>query len=189
MAPAVALADEFMARSRDGVRVTTLASLLGGCEATYLREGRIEGAESAQRELAELAGRAHDPIVALWPELREASAAMFAGRLTESIEGAAAFAARAEELGSPVRGRFQVEVTSFWPLVYLGRYEDALATLGGAARMIQMAGTTVRAGRRSFCLALMERREDARADFRQLRAAWTSRRKRTRYSPPSSQIC
>src|SRR5439155_12117758 len=39
--------------------------------------------------------------------------------------------ALSEEIGSPVRGRVGVFVTAFWPLVWLGRTEEAAAAIRG----------------------------------------------------------
>jgi hypothetical protein len=55
------------------------------------------------------------------------------GRLDDAVSGADEMLGIAEELGTPVMGSRAALVLIWRPLLYMGRGEEALASLGGAA--------------------------------------------------------
>jgi tetratricopeptide (TPR) repeat protein len=76
---------------------------------------------------------------------------------------------RADELGIAAEGRLVAQHLSFRPLLYLGRFEEALADLLQAERM---AGTrayssTMRFGWGALCLAHMGRLDEAQEQLSQ----------------------
>ena len=165
---ALRLADEFSRRPREGVSVTNLTGLLSQCQRVYLEAGDRVRAEGLWQELDELSQRTRDPILLLWPLNRDAIRATLDGELEEAVAAAGRLTERGEELGSPVLSRFNADVASFWPLIYLSRAEQALATLASPRQSEGAQGwSEMRFGRVGLCLAAMGRMEEARTRLRE----------------------
>lgn len=156
------LADEFSTRSREGASVTTIAALLSECQAVYLQAGDRARVEELWHEIEELSQRTRDPVLLLWPLVHDTIRATLEGELEEAIANGERLAERGAELGSPVRGRFFADQLAFWPFIYLGRAEEALATLANPRRSEGALGwSEMRFGRVGLCLAMVGRLDEA----------------------------
>ena len=84
------------------------------------------------------------------------------------MSAAGNLSAKAEELGSPVLGRQFADESTFRPLLYLGRAEEALARLAQAYEMAGVKPNWEVSVQRALCLAHMGRRAEAREALEEL---------------------
>ncbi len=163
------IAEEFTRRSREGVTARTLAMFLNwsGC-CVYLSWGDRQRAEQLWDEEKEVATRTQDTIAILCTLVAEASLAYLEGHLEEVAAKGPELIARAEELGSPVFGQQVGTGFTRFPLVYLGRAEEALSGLGASRRMVGLELRSAEAALRALILAHLGRSDEAEAALGQL---------------------
>src|ERR671936_494782 len=82
---AVALAREFVGRSREGVKNRTQGQMLEFCGATLLHSGDRDGAERAFRELSRVAEQTRDASNQLQALSFEGVLAVLDGRLDDAV--------------------------------------------------------------------------------------------------------
>jgi hypothetical protein len=121
------LAAEFAQRPREGVRTSTLVLLLQRAAMHLLAAGDRAGAEQAWAELDRLGGHTHDVVPLLWPLQREAIRAGLDGDLAGAVEFGGQIMTRAADLGIAGAGRTYARWLTFYPLIHLGRPDEALA--------------------------------------------------------------
>jgi DNA-binding winged helix-turn-helix (wHTH) protein/tetratricopeptide (TPR) repeat protein len=165
----LSLTEELMSYPRDGVSAVTLSKFLRRAQCDFLIAGQRSRAEEAWYELDQLISRTNDTTVLHWPVVLDGLRALLDGRLEDVAKAKTRIIARADELGIAAEGRLVAQHLSFRPLLYLGRFEEALADLPQAERM---AGTrafssTMRFGWGALCLAHMGRLDEAQEQLSQ----------------------
>ena len=150
---ALRLVEEFAGHSRAGISARTEARFLWGSSFTLLAFGRREAAETLWRQIDELAGRVNDASVQLYPLFGEWATHILDGELEAAAATGASFATRAEQLGVPAFGRGNAALTSYRPLLLLGR-SDEVPNLPSGARQSAL--------RESLKLAHLGRLDEAR---------------------------
>lgn len=129
-----AIVKEFVELPHDGVSPRTLGFLWGNAGGHFLGWGDREQAEKLWREVAALGERTQDANLLLGNFFSDMFIAYLDGRLEESVEIGAQMVSRGEELGSPVFGLTFVSFTTLFPLLWLGRGEEALERPVAAAK-------------------------------------------------------
>ena len=102
--------------------------------------GDRTGAEGMWEQLSQLAERTNDagPLVqSLWAK---STLAYLDGRLVEAVSGADDLLRMAEELGAPVRGRQFALLSSWLPLLHMGRGDEAEEALAALGKAVESAG-------------------------------------------------
>jgi DNA-binding CsgD family transcriptional regulator/tetratricopeptide (TPR) repeat protein len=120
----LALAEEFSARARDGVRPRNAGRALWRCGAVLLDWGRRDRAESLWREVQELAVHTHEPDLLLFAPLSDAIRATLDGRLDEALDALGRLVEWSSQAGSPAYGRRFAARLQERPLLWLGRMAD-----------------------------------------------------------------
>ncbi len=128
-AEGLTLAQEFGARPRDGVRVTTLAGVLSNSGSFLLAWGDRSSAEELWREVTELAQRTRDTYVALRPPTFEIMLRTLDGDLEGALEAADRVAALGAQGGSPLYAQTNNAWHGMRARLYLGRARAALESL------------------------------------------------------------
>jgi DNA-binding CsgD family transcriptional regulator len=165
----VRLAEECAGWPRQGVSTQTLGLALWYCGMVQLAQGRRAQAEELWSQVAELAKRTRVATVGLFVAQREGILAIVDGRLDEALGQLQRFAALADELGVPIRGRNFGLIQLITPALYLGRAD---AWLNAAEEQSALA-SPARPGHRgpgfffstaahAMCLAQLGRLEEAR---------------------------
>src|ERR1051326_555241 len=94
------LAEEFLARSWEGVANRTLELTMRRCGMVLLAAGRREAAERCWAEIDQLASRTQDAVLLLWPDTRAAIVFTLDGDFSRALDAAMRIEARADELDS-----------------------------------------------------------------------------------------
>ena len=162
------LMKEFSDQSRDGVSARTVRSVLLISGYAHLAMGERDRAEGLWGELEELADRTHDADLLLLSLSVQPMVAMLDGHLERAVECGADLYASAKELGSPVLGRQFADEATFRPLLYLGRAEEAMASLTRACDMAGVQPDWEVSLQRVLCLAHLDRRAEARNELGEL---------------------
>jgi len=162
------LMKEFSDQSRDGVSARTVGSVLLISGYAHLAMGERDRAEGLWGELEELADRTHDADLLLLSLSVQPMVAMLDGHLERAVECGADLYASAKELGSPVLGRQFADEATFRPLLYLGRAEEAMASLTRACDMAGVQPDWEVSLQRVLCLAHLDRRAEARNELGEL---------------------
>ena len=123
------LAQEVPDWPREGVPVVILAWVLHSCAVFSLLGGSRNRAEALWNELEELGERTGDSQPILLSLNGTNLLLSMDGQLEETIQGVQRLNDKAEELGSPVLGRMIGALAAYSPLMYLGRVEEALASI------------------------------------------------------------
>jgi class 3 adenylate cyclase len=144
--------------------------------------GHREAGDQVWTNMAALAERSPDAQLALNPLSQAAWAALFDGRLEAVLEIADAIRARADELGRSAAGRQFAAILSRRPLMYLGRPEEALASVPEPPFLLFLGG--VWAGQRASYLAHAGRISEANG----LLSAFASARDLGSPDDPSSAV-
>ena len=129
------LVTEMEDRPHVGVKAPTLGRWLWWSAMVYLDWGERARAEAQLEELGQLAQRAGDTDLLLRPFITSIILAFLDGRLEEAASLMERVIARADELGSPAWGRLYAWLLDYRPLLYLGRVEEAIATVDEAGQV------------------------------------------------------
>jgi tetratricopeptide (TPR) repeat protein len=129
LAQQLALAEEFAERPREGVGTALLGSRLWYIGLIFLDRGDRTRAEAVWRDVEHLATRTRDTAATLQHRATAAFTATIDGRLDEAVACAAALREWAEQAGSRDAGRLYASQFARRPLLYLGRPEEAAASL------------------------------------------------------------
>ena len=124
--------------------------------------GDRAGAEAMWEQMGQLAQRTNDATLLVYSLNTRPRLAYLDGRLDEAVSGADEILRRSEELGAPVFGRQSASSTSWRPLLYLGKGEEALAALGGAAELAGAETLGVTERQRSLIQAHLGQTAEAR---------------------------
>ena len=162
------LMKEFSAQAREGVSARTMGSVLLISGYAHLAMGERDRAEGLWSDLEALANRTQDADLLLLSLSIEPMVAMLDGHLERALECGANLYANAKELGSPVLGRQFSDEATFRPLLYLGRAEEAMASLTRACDMAGLKPDWEVSLQRVLCLAHMDRRAEARDELGKL---------------------
>jgi hypothetical protein len=159
----LALAHEVAERPREGVSTRTLDHALLAAHQILFAAGDRDRAEEILREREELAKRTQDATLGLSFLWRRATLACLDGDLEGALAAAAEMVDRARDLHM-APGANQGGYLTYWPLIYLGRAEEAAADGPEAWRLI---GRTRRQsyfyiGEVALCLAHAGRLAEAR---------------------------
>jgi hypothetical protein len=128
---------EFVARPREGVNIRTLGTFLWYAGLRYLEWGQRERLEGLTHEIAELGERTRD-VGLLWrPLVLDIILATLDGRLEEAREAGARLVARSEERGMAILGLIQARLWTLRPLLYLGRFDEALAAANSVVTSVR----------------------------------------------------
>jgi DNA-binding CsgD family transcriptional regulator len=158
------VAEEFIARPRDGVNTRLLALVLYRCQGIFLREGDRVRAEQAWQELAELAARTGDGFAAMQIAFVEAIRAQIDGDLEEAAGIVTRLASSASrESDATVRTQAMGAALSYWPRLWLGRGNEAIEAIPRGGR----ADAVIWAGKRTLCLAYVGCHAEAQAELRE----------------------
>jgi DNA-binding CsgD family transcriptional regulator len=166
----VRLAEECAGWPRQGVSTQTLGQALWYCGMVQLAQGERAQADELWSQVAELAKRTRVATVGLFVAQREALLAIVDGRLDEALVLLQRFAALADELGVPSRGRNFGLNQLITPVLYLGRSdawltaseEQSAAASPAQPGRRQGPGFFVRTAARAMCLAQLGHLEEAR---------------------------
>jgi AAA ATPase domain len=158
------LSREFAGRSRDGVGTRALYAVLRQSQMIHLAVGDRGLVEQMWQELDQLASRTRDAELLIWPIEHEVRRLTLDGELDAAGAASAPIAARAEEIGTPARGRYATGL-AFWPLLQLGRAEEASPVIFGFS--------TGDLGLEPLRMAYLGRRDEALAGLRPLLAEVT----------------
>ena len=120
------LGKELTEASRAGISIERICDVLGSSGGVFLESGQRQRAEDTWRELRELAQRAGLPRLQLHSMQDDAVLAGIDGRLVEAAETCLKATARFEELGLPGQGQVGSAFFGLGPLLYLGKYNEAL---------------------------------------------------------------
>jgi hypothetical protein len=124
----VALAEEFSTKSRDGVSVRTLVTLLQRSAIVFLASGQRSRAEQAQAELREVAKRTRHADAVLMEPFMDCVLAAVDGRLDDCIRFGQDTQRQEQELGGGLRTGSLPTITAI-ALQHLGRADEALGNL------------------------------------------------------------
>jgi DNA-binding CsgD family transcriptional regulator len=129
------LAQEFSEPYDSGVNVRLQGVALWGSSVHLYSNGERERADAVWRHIEELADRTKDPFLRIFLLSQQITLKFKAGLLEEAVEDVDRLVAGAEKMGMPVFGLQFAAESGFQPLLYLGRIEEALATLPRAGRL------------------------------------------------------
>ena len=124
------LVQEMAAHPHVGVAPRHVGEWLEFSAATHMEWGDRAGAEGIWEEMNQLAERTNDANLILKSLEAPVRSALLDGRLEVAVSAAEHILERAEELGAPVHGKSLATGTSFRPLLYLGRGDEAMAAMG-----------------------------------------------------------
>jgi DNA-binding CsgD family transcriptional regulator len=146
-----------------GISPRASAELLTMRNWTCRARGDRDGADQTWAQLNDLAMRSREAPLLLEPLSHEGHVALLEGDLERAIEVGKRTIARAEELGSPVLGRYTAYLFTFRPLLYLGRAEEALTAAFSARDRGGWSDqpSYFRVGERALCLAYARRFDEA----------------------------
>jgi len=158
----LSLAEELLGLPREKLSAFALGNLLYRSTLAYLDNGQRDRAEELCRQLEELAGRSGDQGVLLLPFRHKAILHTLDGHFQAALEDGASLASQANESGSPVSGRLFAAGLTLYPLLHLGRAEEAIANLPhlGRADTLVVLVTTAK------CLAAAGRTAEAQDALR-----------------------
>lgn len=121
----LSLALELAARPHDAVSQRTLEEFLSYAFLVQMSAGERERAEALWAERGQIASRAQDIAMRLMSPSSMGFQALLDGDLLGAAASAEQLIALGDELGSPWRGRVLARLVAFWPLVWLGRIDEA----------------------------------------------------------------
>ena len=156
------LVREMSSHDQAGVTAATLGSWLQWGGLALMDWGDRAGAEAMWEQEGQLAQRTNDANLLVWSLTASPILAYLDGRLDEAVSGAEDILRTAEDLGAPVMGRQWASLTSWRPLLYLGKGEEALAALGGAAELAGAETLEVIERQRSLIQAHLGQTAEAR---------------------------
>jgi transcriptional regulator with XRE-family HTH domain len=150
-----------------GISPRASAELLTLRNWTCRARGDRDGADQTWAQLNDLAIRSREAPLLLEPLSHEGHVALLDGDLGHALEVGERTVARAEELGSPVLGRYTAYLFTFRPLLYLGRADEALAVAFSARTRGGWSDrpSYFRVGERALCLAYARRFDEARTQL------------------------
>jgi len=139
-----AVAKEFTTNRQSDPRVPLQIqiAILKASGDVHLYYGKRNEAEALWSAATELSERTRNPRGLLYSISVEAERATLAGRLEDAVAAAEQLTFRSDELGSPVVGRQFARIASNYPLMILGRGEQALAGLPLARQLAGVEGDT-----------------------------------------------
>jgi len=162
----LAVAQDVAQRPRSGVGPPTLDRFLMNAGAIFIQSGERSRAEDLWRELNELAGRSHDPSVLIHSLRVQAWQAAIDGELDAALEIAERLRAIGEESGAAGASQNFAHACSQYPLLWLGKDEEALAARAETSPLLGEGGLPmVRFSLRSAPLALAEALAEALAQL------------------------
>jgi hypothetical protein len=177
------LAEELASRSSEGVKTVTMGHMLFGCGAAFLTWGLRPQAEEVALRMRELADRTREWHSFTQAAVREAQFLAIDGQLEASVEAADLLRGRADDLGNPGWVRQLAFRAALWPLLHLGRPEQALADQPPGSRAAATSGRSMTyVSTLALCLAHLERWDDVRDLLDQFRGRFEGRD--ADYEPP-----
>ena len=132
------LVTEMAAYPHVGVTANTLSYWLYVAGSACLDWGERARAEGLWEQLRQLAQRTDDANVIYRSLFVQPWLDYLDGRLEEAVTGTEYLLRRANELGAPLRGQMMAGMLGFWPLVYLGRREEAIAAVRETERLAEV---------------------------------------------------
>ncbi len=139
----LAVARDVAQRPRSGVGPPTLDRILMNAGAIFKQSGERSRAEELWRELDELVGRSHDPSVLIHALRVQAWQAAINGELDAALEIAERLRAIGEESGAAGAGQNFAAHCSQYPLLWLGRDEEAVAAGAETTRLLGEGGLPI----------------------------------------------
>jgi hypothetical protein len=120
------IANEYASRPANGVSLRASARVFGAACNTFLMWGQREEAERALAISSDLAQETRDPAIKVSALARRVQISVLDGQLEQAIADADALRMQGEEAGVDGPARDWRGWLRFWPLIYLGRGEQAL---------------------------------------------------------------
>jgi len=144
---------------------------------TFLSWGRRAEVETQVRRAREMAQRRRDRVWLLTCGEIETLLLGIDGEFTAALEAGVRLRDEGEEQGVAGLGASVAFHATLWPLLHMGRFEEAWAAQPEVARRAALQGrSTNYTATMALCLAHLERREEANALLDGLRSRWDPER-------------